>query len=339
MSTKLTNVITLSELSRFKTNLDTVLAGKVDVVSGKGLSANDFTNDLKTKLDGIAAGAQVNVIESISVNGTAQTITSKGVDITMPTALTDLTNDGNFVQDASYVHTDNNYTSSEKTKLEGVATGAQVNVIESIKVNGTAQTITSKEVDITMPTKVSDLTNDTGFITESDIPTNVSDFTNDAEYITIASVPVASDASPAMDGTAAAGTGTTWARADHVHPTDTSRAPLASPALTGTPTAPTAAAGTNTTQIATTAFVADAITTAVASVYTVKGSKTDVASLPSSGNKKGDVWHVEEDGSEYFWTGTKWEFMGKVVDVSGFVSESDITVATNSQVDALFTAA
>jgi hypothetical protein len=33
------------------------------------------------------------------------------------------------------------------------------------------------------------------------------------------------------------------------------KAPLASPALTGTPTAPTAAAGTNTTQIATTAFV------------------------------------------------------------------------------------
>jgi len=34
------------------------------------------------------------------------------------------------------------------------------------------------------------------------------------------------------------------------------KAPLASPALTGTPTAPTAAAGTNTTQVATTAFVA-----------------------------------------------------------------------------------
>jgi hypothetical protein len=33
------------------------------------------------------------------------------------------------------------------------------------------------------------------------------------------------------------------------------KAPLASPALTGTPTAPTAAAGTNTTQLATTAFV------------------------------------------------------------------------------------
>lgn len=34
---------------------------KVDKVNGKGLSANDFTDTLKTKLDGIAAGAEVNV--------------------------------------------------------------------------------------------------------------------------------------------------------------------------------------------------------------------------------------------------------------------------------------
>ena len=34
---------------------------KVDVVAGKGLSENDFTNTLKTKLDGIQDGAEVNV--------------------------------------------------------------------------------------------------------------------------------------------------------------------------------------------------------------------------------------------------------------------------------------
>ena len=61
--------------------------------------------------------------------------------------------------------------------------------------------------------------------------------------------------SPAMNGSVSAGTATVPARADHVHPTDTSRAPLASPTFTGTPAAPTAATGTNTTQIATTAFV------------------------------------------------------------------------------------
>lgn len=62
-----------------------------------------------------------------------------------------------------------------------------------------------------------------------------------------------------MNGTAAVGTSKRAARADHVHPTDTSRAPLASPTFTGTPKAPTAAAGTNTTQIATTAFVKAAV--------------------------------------------------------------------------------
>lgn len=65
----------------------------------------------------------------------------------------------------------------------------------------------------------------------------------------------AGSATPLVDGTAAVGTSTRYARQDHKHPTDTTRAPLASPALTGTPTAPTAAVGTNTTQVATTAFV------------------------------------------------------------------------------------
>jgi hypothetical protein len=66
----------------------------------------------------------------------------------------------------------------------------------------------------------------------------------------------AANATSPMNGTAAIGTSTRYARQDHVHPTDTTRAPLASPALTGTPTSTTAAADTNTTQIATTAFVA-----------------------------------------------------------------------------------
>lgn len=86
-------------------------------------------------------------------------------------------------------------------------------------------------------------------------PTAAAD-TNSTQLATTAFVLGQGSATPpAMDGTAAVGTATRFARADHVHPTDTSRAPLASPAFTGTPTAPTAASGTNTTQIATTAFV------------------------------------------------------------------------------------
>ena len=46
----------------------------------------------------------------------------------IPTATSDLTNDSNFVSDSDYVHTDNNYTSTEKSKLSGIASGAEVNV-------------------------------------------------------------------------------------------------------------------------------------------------------------------------------------------------------------------
>jgi hypothetical protein len=65
----------------------------------------------------------------------------------------------------------------------------------------------------------------------------------------------ASAANPVINGTAAAGSSSRYSRADHVHPTDTTRASVASPTFTGTPAAPTPAADTDTTQLATTAFV------------------------------------------------------------------------------------
>lgn len=90
----------------------------------------------------------------------------------IPTKTSDLTNDSNFPVDANYVHTDNNYTTTEKNKLGGIEAGAQVNKIETIKVNNVAQTITSKAVDITVPTNNNQLTNGAGYITK-----NVNDLT------------------------------------------------------------------------------------------------------------------------------------------------------------------
>jgi uracil-DNA glycosylase len=63
-------------------------------------------------------------------------------------------------------------------------------------------------------------------------------------------------------GTGTVGTALPYSREDHVHPIDTSRAPLASPTFTGDPKAPTPSPGDNDTSIATTAFVAAAITAA-----------------------------------------------------------------------------
>lgn len=171
------------------------LNNKVDKVEGKTLSTNDYTTEEKTKLSNIEEGAQVNVIETININGTeasisgkkasinieagkidvikvngvAQEIKDKAVDIDVPTKTSELENNSNFVVDANYVHTDNNYTTTEKNKLKDIAANAQVNVIETIKVNNAIQTITNKSVDITVPTNNNQLVNGAGYQNASEV--------------------------------------------------------------------------------------------------------------------------------------------------------------------------
>ena len=60
------------------------ISGKVDKVAGKQLSTEDYTTAEKTKLAGIETGAQVNIIETVKVDGTALTPdANKAVDITL----------------------------------------------------------------------------------------------------------------------------------------------------------------------------------------------------------------------------------------------------------------
>ena len=101
----------------------------------------------------------------------------------------------------------NDYTSDEKTKLANIASGAQVNVLEGVQVNGSSVSPVNKIANISVPSATSDLDNDSGFITASDVPEGAA----------------ASTTIPAMDGTAATGSETTFARGDHVHPSDTSK--------------------------------------------------------------------------------------------------------------------
>ena len=79
------------------------LAKKVNAESGKVLSTNDYTTAEKNKLAGIASRAQANVIESVKVNGTKVEPSSKAVDITVPTKVSQLTNDSGF-QNATQVN-------------------------------------------------------------------------------------------------------------------------------------------------------------------------------------------------------------------------------------------
>lgn len=61
--------------------VDLLLDTKVDKVTGKGLSTNDYTTEDKNKLTGIESGAQENIIESVKVAGSALAIDSKSVNV------------------------------------------------------------------------------------------------------------------------------------------------------------------------------------------------------------------------------------------------------------------
>ena len=72
-------------ISDTKNDLESKIKNKVDKVNGKGLSTNDYTTEEKNKLENIAENAQVNTIESVSVNGVALSVNNKSVNISVPT--------------------------------------------------------------------------------------------------------------------------------------------------------------------------------------------------------------------------------------------------------------
>ena len=65
-------------------------------------------------------------------------------------------------------------SATDKTKLDGVATGAQVNTIETVKVNSSALTPDiNKAIDIKVPTVLSELTDDVGFVDRSNFDNEI----------------------------------------------------------------------------------------------------------------------------------------------------------------------
>ena len=109
----------------------------------------------------------------------------------------------------------------------------------------------------------------------------------------IAAIPAGaspSNTAPAMNGTAAAGSSALYARGDHVHPTDTSLAPIASPTFTGDPKAPTPTAGDNDTSIATTAFVAAAVAAIPAAPTAATAAEYVSNSAPTKMLTPGAAW-------------------------------------------------
>jgi len=97
------------------------------------------------------------------------------------------------------------------------------------------------------------------------------------------------------------------------------KAPLASPALTGTPTAPTASSGTNSTQIATTAFVTAAVAGA-SGTYTDSSVDTHLNTSTAS------------SGEVLSWNGTDYDWVAQSVNIS-IDDLSDVDTTTSAPTD------
>ena len=114
------NLSSTSTTSALSANMGKTLdEAKVDKVEGKQLSTEDYTTEEKTKLSGIAEGAQVNVIEGIQVDSQDLPVSGKKVNI-------DLSKKVDKVDGSRLI------TNEEAEKLEGIEAGAQVNKVNSV---------------------------------------------------------------------------------------------------------------------------------------------------------------------------------------------------------------
>lgn len=107
-----------------------------DYIDQKVLASGTFSEADATKLNAIEDGAQVNVIETIKVDGTALTVTDKAVDIDLSgkqdklTTGTNITITGNTISAVDTTYSEATTTvaglmsATDKAKLDAVAAGA-----------------------------------------------------------------------------------------------------------------------------------------------------------------------------------------------------------------------
>jgi len=210
-------------------------AGTINV--GTGATISGATKAINIGTAGVS-GSTTNVTVGSSVAGA-------GVSVTVNGSLTTTGASQNIANStaASTINLGAGATISGSTKTLNIGTGGVAGSTTNINIGST-----TGSVGVTI--------NGNATATTPAVDNNSTAIATTA-YV----VGQAGSATPLVNGTAAVGTSLRYARQDHVHPTDTSRAPLASPAFTGTPSLPTGTTavtqttGNNTTAVATTAFV------------------------------------------------------------------------------------
>lgn len=226
-------------LALYDEKIKQLIDGKVDKDGAKVLSTNDYTTAEKNKLAGITSGAEPNqnAFSTVVVAGTSLAADTKTDTLTITAGdnvtLTPTASSDSFViaaTDTTYPQatatTGGVLTDAQAVKLNGIATGATKNTATTTtpKMNGTAAVGTETAYakgDHVHPT---DTSRQATLVSGTNIKTINGESILGSGNISTPTPPSASSTTPSMDGTAAVGTATTYARADHVHPTDTSRA-------------------------------------------------------------------------------------------------------------------
>ena len=72
-------------------------------------------------------------------------------------------------------------------------------------------------------------------------------------------------------------------------------------------------------------------------VYKYKGSVANKEALPTSDQVVGDTYNLEDSGMNVAWNGTEWDDLGAIIDLTGYVKETDLVEVTNAEIDAMFT--
>lgn len=123
-----------------------VTANFVQKEIGKGLSANDFTNELKTKLDGIENGANVNVQVDWNEQDSSKDEFIKNKP-SIPTKTSDLTNDSGFIDNTYHDNSKQDVIDSDH-KLSADLVNDTNTTNKFVSVSEKAQ-ITTNQNDIT----------------------------------------------------------------------------------------------------------------------------------------------------------------------------------------------
>lgn len=79
------------------------------------------------------------------------------------------------------------------------------------------------------------------------------------------------------------------------------------------------------------------VTNKLTAVYSYKGSVANKAALPTADQKVGDTYNLEDTGMNTAWNGTDWDDLGPIIDLTGYVKETDLVEVTNAEIDSMFT--